>query len=162
MGKHNQCVCICFVISPTPPRNLEADLSRERLSILFLSIFFPLILPSFFSPECTSKMVLSPLLSSSHLLVSFFTFYHSLFPSPWCLWPVLIYAGRSYSNCHPSALWDRHATCGAPRPNVITFSVCLSVTHTHAHSTRLFLCYTAAQHSDLCRLLPQKWQRCSA
>ena len=31
-------------------------------------------------------------------------------------------------------LWDRHVTCGAPRPNVITSSVYLSDTHTDTHT----------------------------
>lgn len=142
------CVSVFFFIIPTPPWN-----SRRWFStlILSLSIFFPHS-PHF--SHLSEKMVLCslPLTSSFHLKKKTSI---SLFPSLWCLWPVLIYASWSYSNCHPCALWDRHVTCGAPRPNVMTSSVCLSYKHWHMHtqhSRGLFICNTAALPSDLCRL----------
>ena len=135
-------VCVCvFLISPTPTR------SSGKRFLIFLSIFFSLI--SLVFPHLSAHLkwfyhlCSLPLTSSFHFLIFFISI--TLFPSPWCLWPMLIYATWSYSNCRPSALWDRHVTCGAPRPNVITSSICLWHTQICTFAcTYTFLCNSAA------------------
>lgn len=72
------CVCVIFDQSHTSTKLGEWIWVGSAFLILFLSMF-PLSFASFFSPGRTSKMVLSPLFSSTHLLIPpFLSLHHSL------------------------------------------------------------------------------------